>query len=457
MIIETHSHLSFPDFKDDLPDVLKRAREKGVEVIITVSADILSTRENAKIAKQEERVFFTPGIHPHDTDNAKEEYFREIEEILKRDKLAVAVGETGLDFYRNHSTRKRQEESFIRFIDIAKRLNKPLVIHCRDAYSRLSEIIESEEAGIAGGVVHCFSGDYNFARTILDNGFFIGVGGTITYPKSNAIREVIKRVPMERIVLETDCPYLAPQAVRGKRNEPSFLTYIIDEIALLKGLSNSDVARVTSLNASTLFSLGVVNPQSVITYRIRDSLYVNVTNRCSNKCVFCRREEDPIVKGHLLKLGEEPSAERIIEEIGNPKNYDEIVFCGYGEPLIRLAIVKEVAKWVKAKGGKVRINTNGQANLIHKRNIIPELEGLVDRISISLNAHNAEVYEKLCPSEFGPKAYEEIIKFAKEAKRFIPDVTLTVVSLEEVDIEKCKNIAESVGANFRIREYNVVG
>lgn len=457
MIVETHAHLSFPDFKDDLSDILKRAKAKGVGAIITVSTDILSSRKNAELADKINNIFFTPGIHPHDAEKAKEDDFKEIESYLSNNPLAVGIGETGLDFYHNHSSRSIQEKTFIRFIEIAGKTAKPLVVHCRDSYLRTAEIIKSEEAGITGGVVHCFSGDYEFARTILDSGFFIGVGGTLTYPKSNELRDTIKRIPTERIVLETDCPYLSPQPVRGKRNEPSHLSYVVEELARLKGLSTSDIERITTLNASSLFSLELVNPESVITYKIRDSLYVNITNRCSNRCIFCHRGNAPFVKGHLLRLGKDPEAEQIIEEIGNPKKFDEIVFCGYGEPLIRLSTVTDVAHWVKENGGKVRINTNGQANLIHGKNILPELEGLVDRISISLNAQSAELYEKLCPSDFGSGVYDEIIKFASDAKKYIPSVTLTAVTLEEVDINKCREIAKSIGANFRVREYNDVG
>ncbi len=457
MIVETHAHLSYPDFQDDLAKIIKRAKEKRVEAIITVSTDIESTRENAALCENEENIFFTPGIHPHDAQKAGEDDFAEIESYLKNNPLAVGIGETGLDFYRDHSPRDIQEKAFTRFIDMSKETGKPLVIHCRDAYDRVSEIIKSEDAGFSGGVVHCFSGNYQFAKKILDYGFYIGVGGTLTYPKSDGLREVIKKIPMERIVLETDCPYLSPQPVRGKRNEPSYLSYVVDALAGLRALSSSDIERITTLNASTLFSLDIVNPESVITYKIRKSLYVNVTNRCSNNCVFCHRRELPVVKGHLLRLGSEPESREIIGEIGDPKLYDEIVFCGYGEPLIRLCTVIEAARYVKEKGGRVRINTNGQANLIHKRNILPDLEGIVDRISVSLNAHNASLYEKLCPSQFGPQAYEEIIRFTSQAKKYIPDVTMTAVTVDEVDIEKCREIAESIGVNFRIREYNDVG
>ncbi|HEX9021659.1 MAG TPA: TatD family nuclease-associated radical SAM protein, partial [Nitrospirota bacterium] len=163
------------------------------------------------------------------------------------------------------------------------------------------------------------------------------------------------------------------------------------------------------------------------------------------------------VKGHNLRLKNEPSADELIKEIGDPKRYTEIVFCGYGEPLLRLDVVKAVSAEVKRLGGKVRIDTNGHANLIHKRNILPELAGLVDAVSVSLNAQNAELYEKLTQPKFGREAYDAVREFIREATKYIPEVTATVVSAPEVDIDACRRIAEGLGAKYRVREYNVVG
>jgi TatD DNase family protein len=163
------------------------------------------------------------------------------------------------------------------------------------------------------------------------------------------------------------------------------------------------------------------------------------------------------VKGHNLRLKDEPTAEDVIKEIGDPKRYAEIVFCGYGEPLLRLDAVKDVAGEVKRRGGKVRIDTNGHANLIHKRNILPELAGLVDAVSVSLNAQNAELYDKISQPKFGVKTYEAVKDFIREAKKYIPEVTVSVVSLPEVDIEACRKIADGLGVKFRVREYNIVG
>jgi TatD DNase family protein len=295
------------------------------------------------------------------------------------------------------------------------------------------------------------------AKKLIDMGFSISIAGPVTFPKAEALREVVRQIPIEHLLVETDSPYLAPQPMRGKRNEPAFVRHTAEMIAQVKGLTFDDVARITSFNAMQLFGIGTIPEKGQITYPIRNSLYLNITNRCTAACTFCVRFHTDFVKGHNLRLGEEPAAEDLISEIGDPKRYAEVVFCGYGEPLLRLDVVKAVSTEVKRLGGKVRIDTNGHANLIYKRNVLPELSGLVDAVSVSLNAQNAEVYEKLTLPKFGIETYEAVKDFIREAKKHIPDVTATVVSAPGVDVEACRKIAGDLGVKFRVREYNVVG
>jgi TatD DNase family protein len=193
---------------------------------------------------------------------------------------------------------------------------------------------------------------------------------------------------------------------------------------------------------------------SSITYTIGNNLYLNITNRCTNKCDFCIRYKTDLFNAkHGLWIKKEPTAKEVIAQIKDPKKYDEIVFCGYGEPLIRLDAVKEISKWIKDSGGRVRIDTNGHGNLIHKHNILPELKGLVDSVSISLNAENSATYDMLCHPDFGEASFNAIIDFAKEAKKYIPEVELSVVGLPGIDISASMKIAEEVGATFRVRPY----
>ena len=193
-----------------------------------------------------------------------------------------------------------------------------------------------------------------------------------------------------------------------------------------------------------------------ISYKLDNSLYLNITNRCTNACVFCIRYKARTFQGkYHLWLDHEPSTEEILKAIGDPKQYKEIVFCGYGEPLIRLNTIIEVAQAIKKSSQtRIRIDTNGHANLFYQRNILPDLKGLIDLLSISLNAQDSEVYDSICNSFFGKAAFPAVIDFIKESKKYIPDVEATVVGLPQtIDIEKSKKLVEELGVKFRVRSY----
>jgi TatD family-associated radical SAM protein len=191
-----------------------------------------------------------------------------------------------------------------------------------------------------------------------------------------------------------------------------------------------------------------------IVYKVGKNLYINLTNRCSNRCSFCLRENEDGYRGYDLWLDREPSVQEVIEAVGDPRKYKEIVFCGYGEPMMRLDELLAISRALKSEGARIRINTNGQANLIHGRNVVPELAGLIDAVSISLNAPDARRYAEICDPEFGEQSFDAILEFAAECKKYIPNVTLTVVNvLSPVDIERCKAIADKLGVGFRVREY----
>jgi len=192
-----------------------------------------------------------------------------------------------------------------------------------------------------------------------------------------------------------------------------------------------------------------------IAYELGNSLYINLTNRCTNACEFCIRKTEKGV-GYDLWLDREPDTREIIAALKekDPLKYEEVVFCGYGEPLLRIKEVVEVARWLKEIGvKKVRINTNGLANRYHGRNILPELKGLVDVISISLNAQDAETYQRVSRSRYGQEAYAEVLKFIEESKKYIPEVVVTVVRWEGVDVIDAKKVAERLGVKLRVREF----
>ena len=465
LLIDTHAHLDDPRFAEDIDVVVRRAKEAGLKSVITVGC---WSREHGygpvlSVLEKYDFLYLALGVHPHEArDAVGSGPWEEIRRVaLKKEGggRLVAIGETGLDYYYDHSPREAQKEVFARQIRLARELNLPLIVHSRDAEEDTLEVMRAEGAEEVGGVVHCFSGSKEMAKAALDMGFYLSFTGVITFPKSGALREVVKSVPIENMLVETDCPYLAPEPYRGRRNEPAFVVETAREIARLKGLSADDVARITTLNAEELFGLKAVDEKARIAYPIRNSLYLNITNRCSNYCTFCAKFKSYTVKGHYLRLRQEPTFAEVIAAAGpDPEDkYDEIVFCGFGEPLLRVDLVKEVGMYLKRRGCKIRIDTDGLANLVHGRNILPELQ-FVDCISVSMNAADSQTYQELIKTPFGDNAFPAILYFLKEAKKNIAKVIATVVSVPGLDIEACRKVAEDdIGVKFRVREYNTVG
>ncbi len=193
----------------------------------------------------------------------------------------------------------------------------------------------------------------------------------------------------------------------------------------------------------------------MITYGLGESLYLNITNRCTNDCSFCVRRFEPGVGGYNLWLDKEPTTQEIINAIGDPTKYKEVVFCGYGEPLLRLQVVVDVAKHLKKTYPAVliRVNTNGQANMIHHEDVTPEFEGIIDVLSISLNAENAEKYNELCNPEFGEDAFYSILEFTRKSKNHVPKVIVSVVNVDEIDLEKSRKLAQELEVEFKVRNY----
>ena len=193
---------------------------------------------------------------------------------------------------------------------------------------------------------------------------------------------------------------------------------------------------------------------NTIAYVYKDNLYLNITNRCMMTCPYCmKRKWDNDFRGDDLKLDKEPTAKETIEAIADPKKYNEIVFCGYGDALIRPDVVCEIAKWVKENGGKTRINTAGLANKFFGRNILPELKGLIDAISISLNGTNAQEFNEINHPHFGEQSFEAILDFVSQAKKHIPETVITAVNFDNLDCDKIEQIAKNLGVKFRLRPY----
>jgi TatD DNase family protein len=454
-VIDTHAHLDVKQFDKDRQEVIEHAFSHGVEKIINIGFDLKSSQNSVHLAEEYEQIYAAVGFHPHDAKDLTEQSLGQIEKLASHTKV-VAIGEIGLDFYRNLSSQADQIRAFKKQIALAKELKLPIVVHVREAWDPALSLLKEMEADTVGGVLHSFTGNSEQANMALDLGFYLGFNGMLTYPDSKT-SQVAQRLPIDSILVETDSPYLSPIPHRGKRNQPAYIKLVSEKLTkLFSPLTFQDVERITAVNACHLFSLDKkISPQ--IVYPIRDSLYLNITNRCSNACVFCVRNYTDFVKGHNLRLNHEPSFEEVMKPLNHLEKYREVVFCGYGEPTIRLDLLKDVARYLKSKNVNVRLNTNGQGNLIHRRNIVPELVGLIDVISISLNVDESKRYDRLCKSEFGQNIFGKVIDFAKECKRLLPRTVLTVLDMPEVDLKKCEKIAKELGVELRVRHYDSVG
>lgn len=458
MLIDTHCHLDFKDFDSDRDAVLSRAAAAGVGIIIDVGSSLEGSKRAVKLAKKCDFVYASVGIHPHDVQKITDGTIDELKDLASGIKKIVAIGEVGLDYYRDLSPRDLQKEAFRKFIRLSRELGLPLILHDRDAHRDMLNILKEEfGAGKINGVMHCFSGDAVFLMECITLGLHISFTCNITFKNASGLREIAKEAPIEKVLLETDAPFLAPQAHRGKRNEPAYLVFLVEELSRIYGLSKEDIARITTHNANELFSLGI-KEKTEIAYEIRDSLYLNITNRCTNECDFCVRASTDFVKGHNLKLDEEPSMKEILDELKGLDKYREVVFCGYGEPTARLDALKEIAGFLKKKGKTVRLVTNGHGNLINKRRISKELAGLIDKVSVSLNADTAEKYYRICKPQFGKDTFTEVKRFIRECIEAGLEVEATCLDIPGTDIDKCRFIIENeLGAAFRLRRYNVVG
>jgi len=252
-LIDTHAHLDLPQFKSDLDDVLNRAQAVGVKYIISIGIDIESSRRAVELAQTYPQVFAAVGIHPHDAKNVVEKDWLILEELLAKPKV-VALGEIGLDFYKDYSPHHIQENIFRRQLELTFKHSKPVVIHCREAHEQCLSILKGYKRSFTG-VAHCFSGSSEVAREYLALGLKLSLGGPITYPNAHRLRELVSSIKLEDLMLETDCPFLAPQARRGQRNEPAYLTYVLSELSRVYKLPGEEIARITTANAQGLFKL----------------------------------------------------------------------------------------------------------------------------------------------------------------------------------------------------------
>lgn len=254
MIFDTHAHYDDEAFDEDREELLSGMTEKGIARIVNVGASFASNEQTLALARKYDFMKAAFGIHPEFADKLNEENFKRIEELCRMEEC-VAVGEIGLDYYWPEPDPEIQKPWFDRQMDLARRIGKPIVVHSRDAAQDTYEMMKAAGARDIGGVIHCFSYSKEMARLFVDMNFFIGIGGVLTFKNSKKLKEVVEYIPLEHMVLETDCPYLAPVPFRGKRNSSLLLPNVVDAISEIKGISREEVEQVTWDNAHKLYRL----------------------------------------------------------------------------------------------------------------------------------------------------------------------------------------------------------
>ncbi len=260
-LVDTHAHLDFDQFDADRPAVIERAKAAGVVAIVNVGADLASSRRAVELAEQYEPIYAAVGMHPHDAKRLDGATLARLRELARRRKV-VAVGEIGLDFYRNLSPQDVQRRALQAQLAWAAKMGKPVIIHDRDAHEEIIGILAEWAKGLgdsppAGrlGVLHTFSGDVAMAERAIDLGFYISISGPVTYLNARKLPDIVRMLPLDRLLVETDCPFLTPHPYRGKRNEPAFVRLVAERIAELKGLPFNDLALATTANARRLFGI----------------------------------------------------------------------------------------------------------------------------------------------------------------------------------------------------------
>lgn len=254
MLFDSHAHYDDEKYTKDRYEVIGRAHEQGVSYILNASSDIASSVESISLSQELDYVYAAVGVHPHNVGEINDNTITTLADFAENKKV-VAIGEIGLDYYYDNYPREAQKYWFARQINLAKNVKLPIIVHSRDAHEEVLNIIKNERASEVGGVFHCFAGSVEMAKILLNHNFYISIGGVVTFKNAKTILDVAAYVPNDRLLIETDCPYLTPEPHRGKRNDSGYLYLVAEKIAEIKGLSFQEVAQMTTENGKRLFNI----------------------------------------------------------------------------------------------------------------------------------------------------------------------------------------------------------
>ncbi|TWH46844.1 TatD family hydrolase [Sporomusa sp. KB1] len=254
MLFDSHAHIDDNRFDEDRAAVIARAQEAGLVGILNAGACMESSARSIALSEEHAFIYAAVGIHPHDAKEARDSDYEQLADWTRKPKV-VSIGEIGLDYYYDLSPRELQQQVFIRQLDVARQCNKPVIIHDRDAHGDLMAIIKKEAKGLTG-VLHCYSGSLEMAREVIKLGFYISFAGPVTFAKDGKLKEVAANVPLERLLVETDCPYLTPKPFRGRRNEPAYVKFTAEEVACVRNMEFAALAEAATINTKRLFDIG---------------------------------------------------------------------------------------------------------------------------------------------------------------------------------------------------------
>lgn len=423
------------------------ARRSGVTRFLVPGITLKTSMAAGTMADTRNGIFAAAGIHPGDCGEDWAEEILEIPGMLVSP-FVIAVGETGMDLYRDRTARERQRECFAEHIRMAGAFGLPLVVHSRSAEAEVLEVLGGEPS--VPVIMHCYTGPSELALQAADRGFYIGFTGPLTYRANGRLRELAAALPRDRILIETDSPFLSPEPVRGRRNEPAYLVHVAETLSEVLEQELDETARILMRNSMRALRLDDPRRTDLI-YELYGNLYMNMTGLCSNNCRFCIRDRTDGLGGYYLRHSEEPDPERLRALVGflPPGSGRELVFCGYGEPTMRHLLLEELARSAAKKGYRVRLNTNGTCLQRLSRGETLRMLEPFHTVSVSLNASSMEEYESICrPSGCG--AWKSLLEFIDLARGRLA-IRATAVRYPGVDMDAVEKLANDLDLSFRVR------
>ncbi len=455
-LFDTHAHLDDERFDEDRDEVIERARSVGVQRILTVDSEPHRVGVSSALAAAYPGIYAASGLHPHEAAKVDDEALEAVWKQVSETPRVQAVGEIGLDYYYMHSPRDRQIRVFREMLHLALEAQRPVVVHVRDAHEDAIRILSETDMGRVGGVIHCFSGGPDEAQAYLDMGLHISISGVVTYKKAEVLREVAASLPGDRLLVETDSPYLGPGDRRGRRCEPAYVAFTAERLAELREVPPQTLARRTRENGLSLFGIRpVVQAVGPLLHRDGDRLYVRVTgqSRLGGPC----RDMAPwgldspgFDQGRTIGLAREPLLADLLEAIEDISlaGVGQVILTG-GEPTLRWEFLERLVESLRRRGAtRIGLETDGLSGLAGQNRILDRIPDLFDELSVCLPAADGTTYAKLCPGPFARRGFDEALVVLRRMRK--QGLTLRIVCPRDAraQVPACRRLASREGVLF---------